>query len=78
MTQWLLENRLVAVNTMYQKVPQKQVTYRNPKNDEKQLGFVLLDKNTNPGAETPSRPTFSTWGATTDVSWQSSRSPQRK
>ena len=44
MTQWLLENRLVAVNTMYQKIPQKQVTYRSPKNDEKQLDYVLLDK----------------------------------
>ena len=44
MTRWLLENRLVAVNTMYQKVPQKQVTYRSPKNDEKQLDYVLLDR----------------------------------
>ena len=44
MTQWLLENKLVAVNTMYQKIPQKQETYRSPKNDEKQLDYVLLDK----------------------------------
>ena len=44
MTQWLLENKLVAVNTMYQKIPQKQVTYRSPKNEEKQLDYVLLDK----------------------------------
>ena len=44
MTQWLLENKLVAVNTMYQKIPQKQVTYRSPKNDRKQLDYVLLDK----------------------------------
>ena len=44
MTQWLLENRLVALNTMYKKVPQKQVTYRSPKNDEKQLDYILLDK----------------------------------
>ena len=44
MTQWLLENKLVAVNTMYQKIPQKQVTYRSPKNDEKELDYVLLDK----------------------------------
>ena len=29
---------------MYQKKPQKQVTYRSPKNDEKQLDYVLLDK----------------------------------
>ena len=44
MTEWLLENKLVAVNTMYQKIPQKQVTYRSPKNDEKQLDYILLDK----------------------------------
>ena len=29
---------------MYQKIPQKQVTYRSPKNDEKQLDYILLDK----------------------------------
>ena len=78
MTQWLLENKLVALNTMHQKIPQKQVTYRSPKNDEKQLDYVLLDKNTNLGAGTPNRPTFYTWGATTDVSWQSWRLPQKK
>ena len=44
MTQWLLENRLVALNTRYKKVPQTQVTYRSPKNDEKQLDYILLDK----------------------------------
>ena len=44
MTQWLLENRLVALNTMYKKVPQKQETYRSPKNDEKQSDYILLDK----------------------------------
>ena len=44
MTQWLLENKLVALNTMYKKVPQKQVTYRSPKNDEKQLDYILLDR----------------------------------
>ena len=44
MTQWLLENRLVALHTMYKKVHQKQVTYRSPKNDEKQLDYILLDK----------------------------------
>ena len=44
MTQWLLENRLVALNTVYKKIPQKQVTYRSPKNVEKQLDYILLDK----------------------------------
>ena len=28
MTQWLLEKNLVALNTMYNKTPQKQVTYK--------------------------------------------------
>ena len=31
MTQWLLENKLVALNTMYKKSPPKQVTYRTSK-----------------------------------------------
>ena len=44
MTQWLLENNLIAVNTMYQKLPQKQVTYCSPKNEKKQLDYILLDK----------------------------------
>ena len=44
MTQWLLETKLVALNTRYKKVPQKQVRYRSPKNDETQLDCVLLDK----------------------------------
>ena len=46
MTQWLLENKLVALNTMYKKVPQKQVTYRSPKNDEKQFGLYLDGQKT--------------------------------
>ena len=44
MTQWLLENKLVALNTMYKKQPQKQVTYHTPKNVEKQLDYILMDK----------------------------------
>ena len=31
MTQWLLEKSLVALNTMYKKIPQKQVTYHTRK-----------------------------------------------
>ena len=58
MTQWLLENKLVAVNKMYQKIPQKQVTYRSPKNDEKQLDYVLLDKK---------HPTWSRDAESTDI-----------
>ena len=44
MTQWLLENKLVALNTMYKKLPQKQVTYHTPKKVEKQLDYILTDK----------------------------------
>ena len=44
MTQWLLENKLVALNTMYKKLPQKQVTYHTPKKVEKQLHYILTDK----------------------------------
>ena len=43
MTQWLLENKLVALNTIYKKILPKQVTFRSPKNDEKQLDYILLD-----------------------------------
>ena len=44
MTQWLLENSLVALNTMYKKIPKKQVTYFTPKNGEKQLDYILADR----------------------------------
>ena len=30
MMQWLLEKKLVALNTMYKKIPHKQVTYHTP------------------------------------------------
>ena len=44
MTQWLLQNKLVALNTMYKKVPRKQVTYYTSKNVGKQLDYILSDK----------------------------------
>ena len=44
LTQWLLENRLVALNTMYRKLLQKQVTHHTPKRVEKQLDYILTDK----------------------------------
>ena len=40
----LLENKLVALNTMYKKLAQNQVTYHTPKNVEKQLDYILTDK----------------------------------
>ena len=44
MTQWLLENKLVALNTMFIKRPEKQVTYRTSKEIEKQLDYILSDR----------------------------------
>ena len=43
MTQWLLQNKLVALNTMYKKIPQKQVTYRTSKEVGKQLDYILTE-----------------------------------
>ena len=78
MTQWLLENKLVALSTTYQKVPQKQVTYRCPKTMRNCWIMSCWTKNTNPGVETPNRQTFFTWRVTTDLLWQSSRLLQKK
>ena len=44
MTQWLLEHNLVALNTMYKKPPQNQVTYHTQKGAEKQLDYILTDR----------------------------------
>ena len=44
MAEWLLENSLVALNTMYKKLPQKQVTYHTPKNGERQLDYILTER----------------------------------
>ena len=42
MARWLLERNVVALNTVYKKAPQKQVTYRTPKGAEKEL-YILSD-----------------------------------
>ena len=44
MTQWLLEKNLVALNTKYKKIPQKQVTDHTPKGVKKQLEYILTDR----------------------------------
>ena len=41
MTQWLLEKNLVALNTMYKKIPQKQVTNHTTKRKKKAAGLHL-------------------------------------
>ena len=37
MKQWMMLQKLCAVNTMHSKTPEKQATYRTPKGDMKQL-----------------------------------------
>ena len=44
MTQWLLENNLVELNTMYNKSPQKQVTYLTQRGAKKQLDYIMTDR----------------------------------
>ena len=44
MTQWLLQNKMVALNTMFKKRPEKQVTYRTAKEKDKQLDYILSDR----------------------------------
>ena len=44
MTQWLIQNKLVALNTMYKKVPQKQVTNCTSKDVGKQLDYIMSDR----------------------------------
>ena len=44
LAQWLLEKRMVVLNTMYRKPPQQQVTYRTTKGVEKQLDYIMTDK----------------------------------
>ena len=44
MKQWMLEQKMVALNTMYKKAPQKQCTYRTPNGVEKQLYYILVKK----------------------------------
>ena len=44
MTQWLLQNKLVALNTMYKKVPRIQATCYTSKDVGRQLDYILSDK----------------------------------
>ena len=44
MKQWLMPQKLVALNTMCRKTPGKQVTYRTRKGAEKQLDYVLMNR----------------------------------
>ena len=44
MKQWLMTQKLVALNTMYKKTPATQATYRTPKGAEKQLDYILVNR----------------------------------
>ena len=44
MKQWLMLQKIVALNTMYRKPREKQITYRTPKGVEKQLNHILLNR----------------------------------
>ena len=44
MKQWLMTQKLVALNTMYGKTPTNQATYRTPKGAEKQLDYILVNR----------------------------------
>ena len=41
---WLMIQGYTALNTMYRKTPQKQTTFRSPKGNEKQIGFILTKR----------------------------------
>ena len=45
MKQWLMAQRLVALSTVYRKTPEKQTTYITPKGAEKQLDYILVNRN---------------------------------
>ena len=42
--QWMMLQKLVALNTMHRKTPEKHVMYRTPKGVEKQLDYVLINR----------------------------------
>ena len=44
MKQWLMTQKLVALNTMYRETPAKQATYRTPKGAEQQLDDILAHR----------------------------------
>ena len=44
MKQWLMTQKLVALNTIYRKTSEKQATYRTPKCADKQLDFILVNR----------------------------------
>ena len=41
---WLMLQGCTALNTMYRKTPQKQTTFRSPKGNEKQIGYMLTKR----------------------------------
>ena len=44
MKYWLMIQHFTKLNTMYRKTLEKQATYRTPKSAEKQLDYILVDR----------------------------------
>ena len=44
MKHWLILQGYAAVNTMYRKTLAKQMTYRSPKGNEKQIDYILTKR----------------------------------
>ena len=44
MKQWLMTQKIVALNTMFRKTPANQATYRTPEEAEKQLDYILVNR----------------------------------
>ena len=43
-TQWLMVQNYVALNTTFKKMPEKQATFRSASGKDKQLDYLLIDK----------------------------------
>ena len=67
MTQWLLQNKMVALKTMFKKKPEKQVTYHTSKEVKNSWTTSCQIRNITNGAEMPKRVIQFTWEAITDV-----------
>ena len=52
MKQCAMIQNFTALNTMYRKTLEKQATHRTPKGTEKQLDYILIDRNICIAAET--------------------------
>ena len=49
MKHWLMLQDYTALNTMYRKTPQKQMTFISPKGNEKRIDYILTKRHDPPG-----------------------------